>query len=299
MKKLFFILYLFLPVLAEAQNIYTSAGTGVASYTGDGGLATSATIHQPIGCFYDASGNIYISDQQNNCIRKVNTSGIISTIAGTGVPGFSGDGGLATAATIHTPGGVFVDAAGNVYFADGLNNRVRKVNTSGIISTIAGNGTPGYSSDGISATTSELNNPIGVAVDAAGNVYICDQQNHRVRKVNTSGIISTIAGNGVIGYTGDGGLATGAQVSYPNYVTLDATGNIYITDNGNHCIRKINTSGIISTIAGNGSPGYTGDGGLATLAKLYYPAGNRTDSVGNLYIADYGNKLVRKITFPK
>ncbi len=295
MKKILIALSLLLPIIGHSQIIATSVGTGVAGYSGDGSLAINAKINLPIGCFTDAAGNLYISDQRNNCIRKVNTSGIISTIAGTGIAGYSGDGGLATAAQINTPGGVFVDASGNVYFADGLNNRIRKINTSGIISTIAGNGTAGYSGDGIAAVSAELNNPIGIAVDAAGNFYIGDQQNQRVRKVSASGTISTIAGTGTSGYSGDSGPASTAQISYPNYVIVDATGNVFLTDNGNHRIRKINTSGTITTIAGNGSPGYSGDLGLATAAKLYYPAGIRFDSTGSLYIADYGNNVIRKV----
>ena len=290
-----FLSFLFFASFVHAQNINTVAGTGTAGYSGDNGPATNAKINMPIGCFVDATGNIYIADQQNSCIRKVTTSGIITTVAGTGVGGYSGDNGPATSALLNTPGAVFADGVGNVFFADGHNNRIRKINTSGIITTIAGNGIPGYSGDGGAATVAEINTPIGIAVDASGNFYIGDQQNHRIRKVTSSGIISTVAGTGSSGYSGDGGAATLSQISYPNYVFLDGSGNLLITDNGNHCIRKINASGIISTIVGTGTLGFSGDGGPATAAQLTYPGGVTMNPRGDLYIADAYNNRVRKV----
>ena len=296
MKKYIpFLSFLFFASFVHAQNINTVAGNGTPGYSGDLGPATNAKINMPIGCFVDATGNIFISDQQNSCIRKVTTSGIISTVAGTGVNGYSGDNGPATSAVLNIPGAIFVDGVGNVFFADGNNNRVRKINTSGIITTIAGNGTPGYSGDGGAATSAEINNPIGITVDASGNFYIGDQQNHRIRKVTSSGIISTVAGTGSSGYSGDGGAATLAKISYPNYIFLDAAGNLLITDNGNHCIRKINASGIISTIVGTGTLGYSGDGGPATAAQLTFPGGLTMNPRGDLYIADAYNNRVRKV----
>lgn len=273
--------------------ISTVAGDGTIGSGGDGGSATSAQLNYPPSICVDASGNIYISDQANNRIRKVNTSGIISTIAGTGVAGFSGDGGLATSAQINYPYGITVDASGNIFFADFSNARVRKINTSGIITTIAGTGVTGNSGDGGPATSAQIWAPTGITVDALGNVYFTDQSNHLLKKINTSGIINTIAGTNTSGYTGDGGPATTAKLNFPRGVAIDGFGNIYIADRANHAIRKINTSGTISTIAGTGTGGFNGDGGNPTFTKLFYPTDVTCDAAGNLYIADSWNNRVR------
>ena len=274
--------------------ISTVAGGGTGGL-GDGGAATAAELHYPSGVAVDASGNLYIADYGSNHIRKVTPSGIISTVAGNGTGGYSGDGGAATAAELHYPTGVTVDASGNLYIADLLNNVIRKVTPSGIISTAAGNGTGGYLGDGTAATAAELNAPFGVAVDASGNFYIADRGNYRIRKVAPSGIISTVAGNGTGGYWGDGGAATAAQLYGPSGVAVDATGNLYIADGGNQRIRKVTPSGTIGTVAGNGTWGYSGDGGAATAAGLYYPNGVAVDASGNLYIADEINNAIRKV----
>ena len=184
---------------AQAQIISTIAGTGIQGYTGDGGQATAATLNTPVGVAVDASGNVYIADELNHCIRKVSPAGIISTLAGTGTAGYTGDGGQATAAELYAPSGVALDASGNLYIADYGNSVIRTVSTAGIISTFAGNHTAGYTGDGGAATAAELNVPTGVAFDASGNLYIADYGNYRIRKVNTAGIISTIAGNGTFG----------------------------------------------------------------------------------------------------
>ncbi|MBA3663048.1 MAG: T9SS type A sorting domain-containing protein [Bacteroidetes bacterium] len=276
--------------------ISTLAGTGVAGYSGDGAAATLATLNGPIGVAVDAVGNVYIADEYNHRIRKINTGGVISTFAGTGVLGYSGDGSAATISTLYFPIGVAVDAAGNVYIADYGNDRIRKVNTGGVISTIAGNGLGGYSGDGAAATLAQLSGPTGVAVDPTGNVYIADYVNHRIRKVNAGGVISTLAGTGVAGYSGDGAAATLAQLNYPFGVAEDAAGNVYISDKYNHCIRKVNTGGIISTFAGTGVAGYSGDGAAATLAQLNYPFGVAEDAAGNVYIADLSNNSIRKVS---
>ncbi|MCW3121014.1 MAG: hypothetical protein JWQ38_506 [Flavipsychrobacter sp.] len=279
-----------------AQIITTFAGSGgIASFSGDGGPATAAHLNTPQGMAIDATGNIYIADTKNHCIRKI-TSGIISTIAGTGgVLGYSGDGGSATSAKMNEPVSVYVDGSGNIYAADASNHVVRKITAAGIISTIAGNGIAGYSADGIAATNSKLNFPGGVWVDASGNVYIGDTYNQRVRKVNTSGIISTYAGTGTIGSSGDGGPATNALLYNTNEVTMDAAGNLYMSDNGNHRIRKVNTSGIISTVAGDGTGGYVTDGVPATSTGIYFPVGVKTDPSGNLYFGEDGDSRVRKV----
>jgi sugar lactone lactonase YvrE len=283
--------------VTPAGIITTYAGNGTGGYSGDGGAATAAELYKPWGVAVDAAGNLYIADELNSRIRKVTVAGIITTIAGTGTAGYSGDGGQATAAQLHQSNGVAVDAFGNLYLADEGNQCIRKVNTAGIISTIAGGiGTGGYSGDGGAATAAELHQPSGVAVDAAGNMYIADELNSRIRKVNTAGIISTVAGNGTGGYSGDGGAATAAELYYPTGVALDGSGNMYIVDYFNMRIRKVNTAGIIGTIAGTGTAGYSGDGGVATAAELYYPYGVAIDASGNLYIADEQNNRIRMVS---
>jgi len=300
MKKILLILSFIFSLQINAQIISTVVGNGLATYAGDGGQATSAELTLPMSVTTDAVGNIYIADYGNSSLRKVNTSGIITTIAGNGVEGFSGDGGQATAAQLDSLTGVTVDAAGNIYITDTYNNRIRKINTLGIITTIAGNGTIGYSGDGGQATNAQLNLPISsVAIDAAGNIYIADLNNSCVRKINTSGIISTITGNNFIGinggFSGDGGQATAAALSNVAAVTFDAAGNLYISDSNNNRIRKIDVSGIITTIAGNGGYGLNGDGGQATNSELSAPVGITFDSAGNLYIADEANNVIRMV----
>ena len=255
----------------NAGLIVHIAGTGSGFYSGDGGPATAAEVNTPTGGAADAAGNIYFADSWNQRIRKVSTSGIITTVAGNGTYGFSGDGGPATAATLADPISVTADAAGNLFIVDKGNHVIRKVNTAGIITRVAGTGTSGYNADGISALGSRLNTPEAVAVDAAGNLYIADFYNNRVRKVSTTGIISTIAGTGVYGFSGDGGPATDAQVQYPAGVAVDAAGNVYISDQNSHRIRMINTAGIITTIAGTGAPAFNGDGLNATATDPGWP----------------------------
>ena len=279
---------------ALALDINTVAGGGTANI-GDGYEAEYATTNRPQTVHVDAAGNIYIAEWNGQRVRKIDTSGIITTIAGTGVAGFSGDNGPATAAQLNTPSGVWGDNAGNVYIAEWSGQRVRKVNTSGIITTIAGTGSPGYTADNIAATGSALNNPADVAVDAAGNVYIADYNNQRIRKVDTSGIITTVAGNGISGYLGDNVAAISTRISDPLSVLIDAAGNLYIADAGNKRIRKVDTAGIITTIAGNGSTGYAGDGGLAINASLNVPSGLYLDAAGNLFFASQANHVVRKV----
>ncbi|WP_234125051.1 X2-like carbohydrate binding domain-containing protein [Clostridium hydrogenum] len=284
-------------------NISTIVGTTkdvpAIAYSGDGGLATSAALSNPMGVVADSSGNVYIADSGNNAVRKIDhTTGNISTIAGTGTSGYSGDNGLATSAKLNMPMGVAVDSSGNVYIADSSNSAIRKIdNTTGNISTIAGTGTSGYSGDNGLATSATLYGPNGVAVDNSGNVYIADSGNNVVRKIDhITGNISTIAGTGTRGYSGDNGLATSATLYGPREVAIDNSGNVYIADSGNNVIRKIDhTTGNISTIAGTGTRGYSGDNGLATSATLNTPSGVAVDSSGNVYLADSSNSAIRKI----
>jgi sugar lactone lactonase YvrE len=280
----------------HAQTITTFAGNGTGGFFGDGGQATAAELYQPAGVFPDASGNVYIADELNYRIRVVNSAGIISTIAGNGTQGFSGDGGPATAAEFHYPNDVSLDGSGNIYVNDYSNDRIRMINTNGIISTAAGNGINGYSGDGGPATAAELGSGWGACCDGSGNIFIPDASNNRIRKVNTAGIITTIAGTGTAGFSGDGGPATAAQISGPNGVYPDGAGNVYIADYGGNRIRMVNTAGIISTVAGNGTAGYSGDGGQGTAAEINAPTGVCSDGAGNVYIAEYGGNRIRMVS---
>ncbi len=280
----------------RAQIINTIAGNGITGFSGDGGPAISASFNQSPHCVIDAGGNIYITDYNNNRIRKVDAAGTITTYAGTGVGGYSGDGGLATAAKLNHPNLISMDGAGNIYFGDQLNHVIRKITPANIITTIAGNGTAGSAGDGLPATNAQLNNPLSAAVDAAGNIFIADYGNHRIRKVSAAGIMSTYAGTGIAGFSGDGGPASAAKIWQPTSVCFDLAGNLYITDQLNNRIRKVTPAGIISTVAGSSTVvGYTGDGGPATNAKMYYPAEVTVDPAGCLYIADSYNDVIRKI----
>ncbi|MBO0949457.1 hypothetical protein J2I46_12750 [Fibrella sp. HMF5405] len=279
-----------------ARVISTIAGTGNAGYGGDGGPATSASLNSPTGVAVDNSGNLYIADQNNHRIRKVSPLGVTTTVAGTGEAGYSDDGGPATSAQLRSPTGVAVDGNNNLYIADSGNHRIRKVSSSGIITTVAGTSISGYGGDGGLATIAHLNGPTGVAIDGSGNLYIADLGNHRIRKVNTSGIITSIAGTGISGYGGDGGPATSAYLSSPTSVAVGDSGKLYIADLGNHRIRRVNMLGIITTVAGNGNGCDNGDCGLAISARLRSPSGVAVDSSGNLYIADYFDHRIRKVS---
>jgi sugar lactone lactonase YvrE len=270
------------------------AGNGICGYSGDGGPATGASLKVPSGVAVDAAGNLYIADRDNHRVRRVTAAGTITTAAGNGVYGFSGDGGLATSASLGYPTGVALDAAGNLYIADTDNHRIRMVSPSGIMGTVAGGGSS-WPGDGGPATSASLS-VAGVAVDSAGNLYIADYANCRIRKVTPSGTITTVAGNGSWGFSGDGGPATNGSLSGPAGLAVDAAGNLYVADTNNNRMRKVTPSGIISTVAGNGIQGFSGDGGPATSASLYQPVGVAVDATGNLYIADWINCRIRKVS---
>jgi uncharacterized protein (TIGR03437 family) len=271
--------------VASGGNISTLAGNGTLSYSGDGGAASKAQLNAPQGVAADAAGNVYLADTLNNVVRKISPNGTISNYAGNGGAGSSGDGSAATSAQLNGPQGLAVDASGNLFIADTLNAKVRKVSTSGVISTVAGSGTAGYGGDGAAAASAQLNLPIGVAVDSSGNLYIADFGNSRVRKVSANNI-STVAGNGSFGYSGDGGPAAKAQLNGPQGVAVDAAGNLYIADSQNNLIREVTPGGLIATVAGNGVAGYSGDGGQATSAQVGNPVGLTVDSAGNIYTVD-------------
>ncbi len=228
---------------AHAQTITTYAGTGTSGYSGDGGQATAAKLKYPRNVCFDTANSLFLSDRLNNVIRKISKTGIITTIAGNGTAGYTADGAQATAASFKIIGGIAVDKKGNIYFSEGDSSRVRKVNTMGIISTIAGNGTNSYAGDGGQATAASFGNSLGVALDAVGNIYISDNSHTVIRKIDhVTGIISTFAGNGTSGYSGDGGPATAAQIYGPNNIATDKYGYIYFAEEFNHTIRRVRTA---------------------------------------------------------
>jgi len=276
---------LLFPAPGKSQgSISTFTGNGVAGFSGDGDLATSASLNHPSGLAVESGGAIYIADSDNHRIRRV-SGGMISTVAGNGSSGSFGDGGPATDAAFADISAVAVDLAGNLYIADSGNHRVRKVGADGIVTAFAGTGVQGTSGDGGLAVDALLNRPIGLALDYAGNLYICDSANHNIRIVNlASGMITTYAGNGVAAFSGDNGPATDASFQFPLGIATDNFGNLFIADAGNNRIRKIDSTGMLLSIAGDGSG-----------PDLNIPAGVTVDSAGNVFFSDAGHNQVRMI----
>jgi uncharacterized protein (TIGR03437 family) len=341
----------YLPALALAgvccafaqpqYTITTIAGNNTSGYSGDGGAATSAQLNQPGSIVVDSSGNIYFADSGNHRVRKI-SNGTISTIAGNGTAGYSGDGAAATAAMLNNPVGLAFDSSGNLYIADAANSVIREITTNGNITTFAGDNSlgAGYTGDGAAATSAQLDDPVAVAVDSSGNLYIADANNNVIREVSGGNITTlvggvatfgqlhfpdsvvvdqngnlfiadtvgrrivefsggnfiVVAGNESYGYNGDGIPAIQASLFDPMSVAVDPSGNIYIADTLNSRIRLVTTNGIINTIAGTGFPGYFGDGGPAIDAWLYFPRSVALDSAGNVYIGDSTNNVIRLLT---
>jgi len=282
--------------LGDGRVITTVAGGGT-NYPGDGGPATNAGLSYLQGVAVDASGNLFIADTGRSLIRKVDTNGLITTVAGGGTNSAVNYNGPATNATLSGPSSVAVDASGNLFIADTGHNLIRKADSNGIIATVAGGGTNSAVNYNGPAANASLDSPFGVAVDASGNLFISDTWHYVIRKVDTNGLISTVAGNGAQGYSGDHGPATNASLFRPSGVALDTLGNLFIADTVNNVIRKVDTNGIITTVAGNYNTGgsYGGDGGQATNASLDLPYDAAPDTLGNLFIADTVNNVIRKV----
>lgn len=290
-------------------TVGVAAGDGVARFYGDGGYAANASFYQPAGMVRDASGSLWVADASNHRIRVLSgaatESATITTAAGNGTIGYTGDGAAASAAALNTPTDVAFDASGSLYIADNGNQVIRRV-AAGIITTLAGTGTSGFSGDGGPATAAQLTNPTFLAV-GNGGVYVSDAINHRVRRIDANGIITTVAGNGTLAFAGDGGPATSASFNAPFGLRLDAAGNLFIADYGNCRVRMVPAAagtyfgqamaaGAIYTIAGNGSNASTGDGGTATSASLASPYYLELDGIGNCYVSEWAGHRIRKIS---
>ena len=278
----------------------TLAGTGIAGYSGNGGQATSATLRNPLRAEYDADGNLIIADTGNHVLRRVDAvTGVITTIAGTGTSGSSGDGGQATSARLNNPSDIAFDSAGDIYIADRSNHKIRRITVAtGVITTVAGTGSSGYTGDDVAATTSRLNTPYSIDFDATDRYYIADYNNERVRMVDTAGNIYTVAGTGTAGTGGDGGFATDADLHKPMHVTVDSLGALWITEFNNTKLRYVSADGFITTIAGNTVLAFGGDGGPPIFAQMNRPLATAIDVDGNIYVADRDNRRVRLILSP-
>lgn len=276
-------------------NMTHYAGTGSSGYSGDGGKATEAMLRVPAGLAFDKKGNLYIADRNNNRIRKVDTRGIITTVAGNGAAGFSGDGGPATEAQLNLPSGVVLDDEGNLFIADRSNDRIRVVDSKGNIRTYAGTGADGFKGDNGPALKAMLSKPFGLTLDKKGNLYIADRGNNRVRRINPQGIITTVAGDGGFFFMGDNGPAYRASVAGPTGVVVDDQGTLYIADRNNNRVRAVDSQGMITTVAGTGQQDYNGDSEVARDTNLYLPFGVALNTDGKLLVVDRSHYRIRSI----
>ena len=281
---------------AQTGVITTLVGDGEAGYSGDGGPAAQARLNEPYSLTVDSNGDIYIVDRLNAAVRKVDAStGNISTVAGIGEPGYGGDGGPGPLAQLREPNDCFLDGRGGLLIADIQDQRIRRLDlNTGIINTFAGNGEKVRAGDGLPATQASILGARAVCMDGSGNTYIAEREGNGVRKVDAGGAMSTLAGTGERGYTGDGGPASAATWGAPKAIRCDAAGDVIVVDTENHAIRRINAAGIVTTIAG-GHLGGDGDGGPATEAGLERPHGCGIGPDGTLYIADSNNHRVRAV----
>jgi sugar lactone lactonase YvrE len=282
--------------ITPTSPISTLAGNGSARFAGDGGPAVRASLNAPRGQLaFGPDGSIYVADTNNNRIRRIAPNGVISTIAGTGVVGYSGDGGPAVNARLQWPHDVHADAAGNVWIADSANHRIRMVSPNGVIRTVVGTGVGGFNGDGLAGTATRINRPKAVRVSGS-TMWFADGDNNRIRQLDlVTGLVRTVAGTGAAGSAGDGGPATQARISGPRMIVLDSVGNLYIADSFNHRIRRVGTNGVITTVAGTGVAGFAGDGGAATRARVREPRGIALADDRTLYIADTDNSRVRRV----
>jgi sugar lactone lactonase YvrE len=254
-------------------------------------MTTTTTIHNfnyPVGVAVDSTGNVYVADYNNNRIRKITSAGVVTTLAGSGTAGFAD--GTGAAAQFNTPAEVAVDSAGVVYVADRMNHRIRRITPEGLVSTLAGSGTAGFANG--TGTAAQFNYPWGITLDSAGNVYVGDTMNHRIRKITSAGVVSTLAGSGTAGFAD--GTGTDAQFNYPRGIALDSAGNVYVADGTNNRIRRITSAGVVTTLAGNKYVGFAN--GTGTAAQFNRPNGITLDSAGNVYVGDTMNHRIRKIT---
>jgi uncharacterized repeat protein (TIGR02543 family) len=271
---------------SEEWLVTTLAGSGAAGSTN--GTGASAQFNRPTGIAVDSGGNVYVTEVYGHRIREISPDGTVITIAGSGVAGY-GDGPGASA-KFFAPGGVAVDGMGYVYVTDTVNDRIREISPAGVVTTIAGSGVAGYADD--TGTSAQFDYPYGVAVDGASNIYVTDYNNHRIRKISSGSVVTTIAGSGAAGYANGTGIS--AQFNRLGGAAVDGTGNIYVADRGNHCIRKISSGNVVTTIAGSGAAGYAN--GIGTSARFRNPIGVAVDSADNIYVADLDNHCIRKIS---
>lgn len=285
-------------VPADAPTIATVAGTGTAGYAGDGGPARLAELRHPFDCAVDAAGNLFFSDTNNHCVRRVDAAGRITTVAGSGKKGYSGDGGPATSASFNEPYGIALDGAGNLFVADRLNACIRKVDAkAGAVTTVAGSGVKGYSGDGGPGERAKLREPTGIALDGKGLLYIADVGDQRIRVLDLrTGLIETVCGNGTKAHTGDGGPVSKATLYGPRAVAVARNGLLFVVEREGHCVRKIDLArGTIDRFAGRGEKGYFGDGGPAQNAKFNGPKEIDVDVAGNVFVVDTDNGAIRRV----